>query len=61
MIYIKILKIKISVKEHFSNIIWKAINKNDLLDDLCNYSLKILSKYFEEKKDNLTDKHVSLI
>jgi hypothetical protein len=34
---------------------WKAINKNELLDDLCNYSLKILSKYFEEKKESLSD------
>jgi hypothetical protein len=34
---------------------WKAINKNELLDDLCNYSLKILSKYFEEQKNKLSD------
>lgn len=34
---------------------WKALNKSELLDDLCNYSLKILSKYFEEKKDNLSE------
>ena len=34
---------------------WKAINKNELLDDLCNYSLKILSKYFEEQKDKLSE------
>lgn len=34
---------------------WKAMNKNELLDELCNYSLKILSKYFEEKKESLSD------
>ena len=33
---------------------WKAMNKNTLLDDLCDYSLKILSKYFEEKKESLS-------
>ena len=38
---------------------WKAMNKNELLDDLCNYSLKILSKYFEEKKDSLSEDMVS--
>lgn len=38
---------------------WKAMNKNELLDDLCNYSLKILSKYFEEKKDSLSEDIVS--
>ena len=26
-----------------------------MLDELCNYSLKILSKYFEEKKESLSD------
>jgi hypothetical protein len=34
---------------------WKAMNKNELLDDLCNYSLKIFSKYFEEKKNDLSE------
>jgi len=29
---------------------WKAINKNELLDELCNYSLQIFGKYFNEKK-----------
>jgi len=34
---------------------WQTINKNELLDDLYNYSLKILSKYFEDKKESLSD------
>ena len=38
---------------------WKAINKNELLDELCNYSLKIFGKYFNEKKDTLSDDVVS--
>jgi hypothetical protein len=38
---------------------WKAMNKNELLDDLCNYSLKILSKYFEEQKDTLSEDIIS--
>jgi len=38
---------------------WKAINKNDLLDDLCNYSLKIFKQYFEEKKDKLSEDMIS--
>ena len=38
---------------------WKAINKNELLDDLCNYSLKIFKQYFEEKKDKLSEDMIS--
>jgi hypothetical protein len=34
---------------------WKAINKNQLLDDMCDYSLKIFKQYFEEKKDELSE------
>jgi hypothetical protein len=34
---------------------WKAINKNELLDELCNYSLKILKTYFKEREDELHD------
>jgi len=34
---------------------WKAINKDALLDDLCDYSFKIFSKYFEEKKEMLPE------
>jgi hypothetical protein len=29
---------------------WKVMNKYDLLDDLCNYSLKILKTYFKERE-----------
>ncbi len=32
---------------------WHAINKDQLLNELCDYSLKIFKKYFEEKKDKL--------
>ncbi len=38
---------------------WKAINKNDLLDDLCNYSLKVFSNYFKEMKGNLSEDMVN--
>jgi len=38
---------------------WKAINKNELLDELCDYSLKIFGKYFNEKKDTLSEDTVS--
>jgi len=34
---------------------WKAINKNDLLNELCDYSLYIFDKYFNEKKDTLSN------
>jgi hypothetical protein len=34
---------------------WKAINKNELLDELCDYSLYIFDKYFNEKKDTLSN------
>ena len=32
---------------------WKAINKDDLLDKLTNYTLDIFKQYFEERKDNV--------
>jgi Mg/Co/Ni transporter MgtE len=35
------------------------MNKNQLLDDLCDYSLKIFKQYFEEKKEKLSDNMVS--
>jgi hypothetical protein len=35
---------------------WKAVNKDDLLEDLCDYSLKIMTKYFEEMEEQLSDK-----
>jgi len=38
---------------------WKAVNKNELLDELCDYSLKIFGKYFNEKKDTLSEDTVS--
>lgn len=38
---------------------WKAMNKNELLDQLCDYSLKIFGKYFNEKKDTLSEDTVS--
>lgn len=38
---------------------WKAINKNELLDDLCDYSLKIFKDYFEEYKDELSEDIIS--
>jgi hypothetical protein len=34
---------------------WKAMNKNELLDELCNYSLKILKSYFKERENELHD------
>ena len=34
---------------------WKAMNKNKLLDQLYNYSLKIFCKYFNEKKETLLE------
>lgn len=37
----------------------KAINKNDLLDDLCDYSLKIFKDYFEEYKGELSEDIIS--
>jgi hypothetical protein len=33
----------------------KAINKEDLLNNLCDYSLKIFKDYFEEYKDELPE------
>jgi hypothetical protein len=38
---------------------WKAINKNELLDDLCDYSLKIFKDYFEEYKEELSEDIIS--
>lgn len=37
----------------------KAINKNDLLDDLSDYSLKIFKDYFEEYKGELSEDIIS--
>jgi hypothetical protein len=34
---------------------WKAMNKNELLEDLMNYGFKIFDKYFNERKDNLSE------
>jgi hypothetical protein len=52
---VKITSDRSKIGFHYDQNKWKAINKNELLDDLCNYSLKILSKYFEEKKESLSD------
>jgi len=34
---------------------WKAINKDELLNELCDYSLKIFKQYFKERKDKLSE------
>ncbi len=34
---------------------WKAINKNELLDDLMKYGFKIFQKYYNERKDKLSE------
>jgi hypothetical protein len=34
---------------------WKAMNKIDLIDDLMKYGYKIFKKFFNERKENLSD------
>jgi len=34
---------------------WKAMNKNELLEELCNKGLKLFFSYFEEMKESFTD------
>lgn len=56
---VKIKSDRSKVGFYYDNNKWKAMNKNDLLDDLCDYSLKIFSEYFEEYKGELSEDNIS--
>jgi len=56
---VKITNIRSKIGFFYDKDKWIAINKNQLLDDLCNYSYKIFSNYFEERKD-LLDKEIGV-
>lgn len=56
---VKIKSDRSKVGFYYDNNKWKAMNKNDLLDDLCDYSLKIFSEYFEEYKGELSEDIIS--
>ena len=54
---VKITNIRSNIGFFYDKDKWIAINKNQLLNDLCDYSYKIFKKYFEEKKE-LLDKDI---
>jgi len=54
---VKITNIRSNIGFYYDKDKWIAINKNQLLNDLCDYSYKIFKKYFEEKKE-LLDKNI---
>ena len=54
---VKITNIRSNIGFFYDKDKWIAINKNQLLNDLCDYSYKIFKKYFEEKKE-LLDKNI---
>jgi hypothetical protein len=51
---VKLKSIRSTIGFYYNQNKWKAINKNELLDELCDYSLHIFDKYFNEKKDTLS-------
>ena len=53
---VKITNIRSKIGFFYDKDKWIAINKNQLLNDLCDYSYKIFSNYFEEKKELLDKK-----
>jgi hypothetical protein len=56
---VKITSDRSKIGLYYDNNKWKAINKNDLLDELCDYSLKIFTEYFEEYKGELSEDIIS--
>ena len=52
---VKIKSSRSAIGFYYNQNKWKAINKNELLDELCDYSLHIFDKYFNEKKDTLSN------
>jgi hypothetical protein len=56
---VKITSDRSKIGLYYDNNKWKAINKNDLLDKLCDYSLKIFTEYFEEYKGELSEDIIS--
>jgi hypothetical protein len=52
---VKIKSDRSKVGLYYDNDKWISINKDDLLNDLCKYSMEIFTKYFKEKKDDLCE------
>jgi hypothetical protein len=52
---VKITSDRAKIGFYYDDNKWRAINKDELLNDLCDYSLKKFTEYFEEYKNNLSD------
>lgn len=52
---VKITSDRSKIGFYYNNNKWKAVNKDYLLNDMCDCGLKIFKKFFEEYKDKLSD------
>ena len=52
---IKIMSDRSKVGFYYDKNTWQAMNKDDLLEELCNYGFKIFKNFFEEKQDDLPE------